>query len=491
MKTFSKKYLVLAIYAVIILVSTANAQDNLKKGITAVKSGDYVTGINLLKDVVSKDKGYDANFYYGEALLRTGSIEDARKYLEIAIKDDEEGVDALKSLGEYYTMKKEYDKANTYFKKALKVDPNNIPALIAQSANFQAQGKIDDANNVLYLAQSISKQQFEKEDPKIYVALGDNWYSRDSYKAALDNYDKALKLNSNIAKAYYGKGRAYFKLKNVSDAYTAFDDAIKKDANFAEAYLEKGKLLYFNGNYKAAAEAFKKFSQLKPGSQEGNSYFAKTLYAEGKYDEALSLLQEVLKIDPASYTGNLYTAYIYSEKEAPDSLTQVDYYNKAVEYFKKVPMKDFEAEDLIKYGKVLVNVRDFESSYGIFKSAISKDSLDSKAYYEAGKAHFKGEDYDNTLALLNKASALGMKDRGLSLFQGFTCFYLKKYDESAVYFQDAISIDDKFTLSYLWLAKCYRVLNKNEEAIKVYEQVIIIEPDNQEAKDILKLLKKQ
>jgi tetratricopeptide (TPR) repeat protein len=480
-----KKYLVLIIITLALYSNYAFSQDNVEKGKSTVKKGDYLTALNLLQNVVKTNKGYDANCYYGIALLKTGSLDDAEKYLNIALKDDDEGIDAMRSLGELYTIRKKYSDADDVFKKALKIEPESISVMLSRAANYSADGKIDKAIEVLTLATTVSK-----ENPSVYVGLGEAYYIRGSFKLSQSYYDKAVKLNPNLASAYFGLGKVYFKMKKYNESLVSFNTAIAKDANFAESYLEKGKILYFGDKYAEAAESFKKYSQLKPGSQEGNSYYAKTLYAEGKYDDALNILNEVLKVDPKSITGNLYTAYIYAEKEQTDSLAQVEQYQKAVEYFSKVPIKEFEVEDLVKYAKVEVLLRNFTDAYPLFDKAIKLDSADSRIYYEYGKTYFKDENYENAIVFLSKAIEFGMnKERSVYLFKGFSNFYLKKYEQSLADFQEAVRLDDKYVLSYSWMAKCYFVLGNNDEAIKTYEKILTIDPENAEAKDRLSRIK--
>ena len=481
-----KKYLAILVITFAFISNVAFSQDNVEKGINAVKRGDYVTALDLLKNAVKSSPKYDANCYYGIALYKTGSLDEAEKYFKIALKDDDEGIEALKGLGEVYTAKKKYSDADALFKKAVKLDPENIPVLISRAANYSAQDKIDEAIQALTLATSINK---EKPDPNIFVGLGDAYNLRGSFKAAKDYYNRAIKINPNLASAYYGLGKADFKLKKYNEALVSFNTAISKDANFAEAYLEKGKILYFGDKIGDAADAFKKYSSLKPGSQEGNSYYAKTLYAQGKLDEALAMLNGVLKADPNSVTGNLYTAYIYSEKEQADSVAQVEQYQKALQFFSKVPLKEFEVEDLLKYAKVNVSLRNFSDAYPIFEKAIKLDSANSQIYYEYGKAYFKAEDYENSMKNFVIADNLGLNTLAFHIFKGFTNFYLKKYELALTDFQNAIKIDDKYILSYSWAAKCYIVMNKNEEAIKMFEEILKIDPDNAEAKDRIPRLK--
>jgi tetratricopeptide (TPR) repeat protein len=483
------KYLILFVYFSFLFLTNVYSQDNLKKGIDAVNKGDYVSALNLLKDVVKSDKSYDANYNYGEALFRTGSIEEAIKYLNIALADDDEGIMALKDLGEIYTQKKDYNKANDYFKKAIKVEPQNIPVLIAKAAMLSAQGKIDPAIEVLTLASSIDK---EHPDPMVFVGLGDAWYARGtSPKIALDNYQKALKLKSNLAVAYYGLGRVYFKMKKYNDAINSFNIAIEKDPNYAPAYLEMGKILYFNGDFPKAAASFIKYSKLRPGTQEGNSYYAKTLYAQGKFDEAIALLTDVLKNDPKSVTGNLYTAYIYAEREQTDSLLQIESYNKAIEYFQKVNIEDMDVDDLVKYANVNVNLKNYDNAIPLYRKAIVLDSSNSDVYYNFGKMFFKSETYDSAIAYFTLAENYGMIKQSCYIYAGLSNFYLKKYDDAIKQFREILKLDDKNTFAYTWIGKCYFVMGNNDEAIKSYETILTYDPQNAETLDVLKRIKKQ
>ncbi|MGV8017519.1 MAG: tetratricopeptide repeat protein [Ignavibacteria bacterium] len=305
-----------------VFILNATAQSDLQKGKDAINRGDYVSAVNYLDNAVKSKQNYDTYYYYGFALYKTGSLDKAEDNLKKALKDDDEGVDAMLALGSLYSDQKKYDEANTWFKKALKIDPENINAMIAQANNFSMQGKIDDAIKSLTLATTISK-----ENPKVYIGLGDAYRIRGSYKLAVDYYKKAIALKK-LPNAFTGLGDTYYRQKKYNEAIAEYDNAILADPNYADAYFGKGKILYFGGRYTEAADAFVKYSQLRPGSQEGNSYYAKTLYAQGvdlvdknqieqgneKYNEALKMLADVIKNDPKSIAGNLYTAYIYTEK---------------------------------------------------------------------------------------------------------------------------------------------------------------------------------
>lgn len=493
---FKLKNLVPVICLLFVFILNATAQSDLQKGKDAINRGDYVSAVNYLDNAVKSKQNYDTYYYYGFALYKTGSLDKAEDNLKKALKDDDEGVDAMLALGSLYSDQKKYDEANTWFKKALKIDPENINAMIAQANNFSMQGKIDDAIKSLTLATTISK-----ENPKVYIGLGDAYRIRGSYKLAVDYYKKAIALKK-LPNAFTGLGDTYYRQKKYNEAIAEYDNAILADPNYADAYFGKGKILYFGGRYTEAADAFVKYSQLRPGSQEGNSYYAKTLYAQGvdlvdknqieqgneKYNEALKMLADVLKNDPKSIAGNLYTAYIYTEKADIDENNKTDYLNKAVEFFGKVSIKDYELEDLQKLAKVNSSLKNFDDADKYYAMAVSKDSSDYITLYEWGKSQYKAEKFEPALEKFQKAIDLGMKGKLPYLFRGFCYYSMKKYAEAAPMFQAAIDADSNYLLAREFLARAYRFASMNDESIKAYEEVLKMDPENKEAQDMIKAL---
>jgi tetratricopeptide (TPR) repeat protein len=195
---------IIKLFVVILALTFSNASfaQGIDAGIKAAQSGDYVKAVNLMKSSINSESGYEANYYYGLALFQTGATKQAETYLNRALKDDEEGIEALKTMGDLYSSKKDYTKADTYYKKALAQEPENIGVLFQQADNYTKAGKVDDAITTLTFAKTISDN-----NPNVYVGLGDAYYYRRAYPPAIDNYQKALSLNPKSARGQYGLGQ--------------------------------------------------------------------------------------------------------------------------------------------------------------------------------------------------------------------------------------------------------------------------------------------
>ncbi|KAA0211824.1 MAG: tetratricopeptide repeat protein [Ignavibacteriaceae bacterium] len=467
MKILNLKTFFVTVGLVLFLISSINAQD-IDDGIDAVKRGNYVLGLEILKKYVKDDDSYDANYYYGKALFETGSLKEAEKYFNIALKDDDSGVEALKGLGDIYSEQKNYDKANTYYEKALKEDEENVSVLLSQGINYSRSGDVEKAVFILTRAMSL-----DDKNPAVFVALGNAYYFGQALPAAIENYKKALQLSNNkSAAAYYGLGNVYFRQRKFDDALTSFQESIKIDENFAESYFMIGRILFLSEQYASAAEAFKKYSQLKPGTQTGNSYFARTKYALGDLQEAERLLNEVLKVDPNNALAFKYLGYIEIDKKN---------YDKALEYFSKVSEDNFETEDYIKLAKIYSEKGDQTKAFQLMDEAKKRDPENPDLYFELGVMQFNAKQYDDALVSFNKNQSIAGKSDATQVYKGLIMYTQEKYDDAIAEFEEAIRINDTFTFSYLWLANAYLAKDNKEKALENYEKVLQLDPTNEEA----------
>lgn len=478
------KNLLRAVTFFMIFAAAINAQDNLEKGISAVKKGDYLGALNLLKGV-SKDS-YDANLYYGIALFQTGSVKDAEKFLKDAVKKDEERPEAYSALGELYSSQKNYGEASSQFEKAKKYLPLNktkddldkaeietiIDVLSAEADNFIADGKVDKAITSLTTAKT-----YDDKNPMIYVGLGDAYLARGAFDPAKTNYDQALKLKTGYAPALYGLGKISFKQKKYSIALENYIKSSESDNNFAPAFFEKGLMFYLLDKFGDAIEAFERYDVLVPGSPRGKTYLAKSYYGKGDYDRALEILNEVLAKDPEYSEANKYTAYVMIEKKD---------YTKADEFFAKVKPEDLNSEDYTKRAKIHVDKKEYSEAYADLDKAVELDPNDENTYFEYGKALFAEQKYADARLKFSKAIELGILNVAAYVYAGICDFYLNEFEKGTQILTKSIELNPNIASAYLWRANNYAGFAKNAEACADYKKYLEFEPNDTFAQEQVK-----
>lgn len=491
---FTRNYKLIITFFLLVFASYNSvilAQDNLRDGINAVKNGDYVKALDLLKSALAKENSYDANLYYSYALFKTGSIADAERYVSVAINIDEERADGYSVLGEIYSAQKKFSDAETNFSAARKYLPLNktkddlskeeiatiVNVLSREAENFIAELKVDKAITSLSMAKT-----YDNNNPILLTGLGDAYRTRGSFDLAKTNYNAALTAKNNYAAAYYGLGKIAYNQKKYNDALEFFTKAINSNPNFAEAYFEQGLILYLSEKYELALESFNKYGELMPGSTRGKTYKAKTLYAMVKLDEAMQLLDEVLAVDSKSNDANKYKAYIYIEKKD---------FPSAQTFFGKVDEKEYNSEDFVKIAKIYVEQKDFTKAYDYYQKSLAKDSTDENTYFEYGKAQFNNQEYDAALVNFDKAIALGIVNIGVYVYKGIALYYKNDYENAIPQFQkclDSNPTNSITSICYLWIGNCYAAEGKRPDAIGAYKKCLEIDPNNQDAKDQIQKL---
>ena len=81
----------------------------------------------------------------------------------------------------------------------------------------------------------------------VYTELGE-------YKRAIEDYDKAIELNPNLAQPYFNRGNAYAKLGEYERAIEDYNKAIKLNPDDAEAYINRGLVYAILGEHDRARE---------------------------------------------------------------------------------------------------------------------------------------------------------------------------------------------------------------------------------------------
>jgi tetratricopeptide (TPR) repeat protein len=485
-RTLAAKLFASAMFAFMLLgsVSITYSQDNLEKGISSVENGDYLRALELLKNE-SKDK-YEANLYYGIALLRTGSAAESEKFIRAAIKQDNERPEAYAILGEILSSQKKYGEAASQFETSVKYLPLNktkddldkeeirtiINVLKAQSDNYIANGKVDEAIKALTQAKG-----YDDKNPIIYIGLGDAYLARGAFEPAKTNYDLALKYKPNYAAALYGIGRISWKQKKYSEALENYIKATQADNNYAPAFFEKGLIFYLLDKYTDAIEAFERYDVLQPGSLRGKTYIAKARYGKGELDEATRILDEVLAVDPNYSEANKYKAYVLIDKKE---------YSKAEEFFGKVKPEDLNSEDYGKWYKIPLDKKDYPAAYALLDKAVALDPNDENVQFEYGKALFAEQKYADALLKFNKAIELGILNVAAYVYSGICYFYLNEFDKGVEILTKSIELNANVASAYLWRANNYAGVSKNAEACTDYKKYLEFEPNDTFAQEQVK-----
>ena len=122
------------------------------------------------------------------------------------------------------------------------------------------------------------------------------------YQQAVEDMNKAIRLNPYYVKSYYNRGLGYVRLGLYQQAINDFSEAIRLKPDYADAYNNRGNAYAELGQYPAAIENYSKTVRLMPDYYQvyvnrGNVYARINQYQRAleDYNKALDLKPDYIR----------------------------------------------------------------------------------------------------------------------------------------------------------------------------------------------------
>ena len=201
---------------------------------------------------------------------------------------------------------------------------------------------------VLFIT-SCNYKKDQKEQPEYnashYYNAGVLCDYNGDHKEALNNYNKAIALDSTISNYYLNRGATIQQVYNDMDkALEDYRKAIQLDAHNAIAYYNIGCVLSDQGNDQDASEFYRICIAIDPLYYPAYYNCAHSQYGIKDYEEALKNFEKAIQYDDRlKFYAYYYMGMIYKETGKPD---------KAKSYFEKAKaLGNKNAEDELNGNK--------------------------------------------------------------------------------------------------------------------------------------------
>lgn len=320
----------------------------------------------MYKDIMSGQLTADKCYEFAYELHKAKKLDDALNYYKQAIAMNDKYTDAYVNSAQIYREKKNYNAASEMIKKAKAIEPDNKVVteqynLIQNellSAGINEAGNAYESGNYQKAIETYSKINPPTADSLLGLAA--SYQALKQNDKAIENYKKAMELDTKNANIPYYIASLYVDEENYNEAKKYLDLSLDKNPHSTNAQelhtyvttkLNEGELtqaikLYDAGQYKEAVALFDKV--LKTDTTNENIYYYRaTAYdALKEYQKAINDYKSVLKNAP-----EMVIAYY---------LTGVDYdalgnYPAAKENYKKFVELTTDEDDYKKYAQSRIN----------------------------------------------------------------------------------------------------------------------------------------
>lgn len=254
-----------------------------QQGLERLNDGDYYGAIALLDRAISADP-FDAGLYTnrGIAFQKLGNYEEAIADYQRAINIDPDYGLAYLNFGTIHYFRKQYEEANNYFNSAIKRFNQDLKATSLCQLTDAVQQEIDRVKSGLAVAHNnrgdirriggswrwaiADYEQAMKYDPnngKAYLNRGAIYNQLRNYQGAIDDFQKAIGLDPQVApKAYNNIGAIFLVQNQLQNALRNFDQAVRLEPNNPDFLYNRGLAHLNNNNREGAREDFRRAAEL-------------------------------------------------------------------------------------------------------------------------------------------------------------------------------------------------------------------------------------
>lgn len=459
---FKMKKLI-ALMTLSLLFGQLSAQ-RIEDGYKALDMEDY----NLAKKIFSKllvSNPSDANILMqlGNACAMTSSKDSMLNYYNLAARDANSPLYKI-AVGkvEYFSGKKPDAKAT--FEAALKKSKAKDITLPLEIAYAYMSPISPDYYEAAYYLNKAKEIDYKNQ--RVLINLGNAYSLSKEDGKAMTAYEQAASYGDNSVVSYK-MGVTNMYAKNYTTAIENFEKAVKIDPNYAEAYEKLGEVYYLNKQYNKAGPMFKKYVELRADDEKASERYANFLYLKDDFVNLKKELPAYLSLQPDNIQFNRLLGYAEFETKSYDS--SLLYLNK---YFDLARKKDFKpvAMDYMYLGNTYSEMKLDSQAIIAYKSALELDPKKTEVNEKLADASFKTKKWNDAIYYLNLINANAEKPSANNLFKLGRCYYvISDYTNAETTFKRLSEIIPEQTYGWLWLGKTQAKMDNKDKPAGIAE----------------------
>lgn len=280
-------------------------------GVVLQASGKNEESIGYLRQALTRNPTYSAaEIRLGDALLQTGDVASSARAYKAVLEREPESPLANYGLGRALLEQKDFEAAAQRLEKACEADPEFGSAHYALALAYRDLGRREAAKSHLDLYRRHQNRWPGAADPLLdqvkglrtgarqLLADGVRLAQKNLRREAIQQHEKALEADPNLAQAHVNLIRLHGELKQFDEAERHYREAVQLNPNLAESHYNYGVILSSEGHFEDAAEAFEKTLQINPHHARAQNNLGFMRESLGKPDEALRLYRQAVRNDP-------------------------------------------------------------------------------------------------------------------------------------------------------------------------------------------------
>ena len=209
-----------------------------------------------------------------------------------------------------FARSREWKNSVTLWSATIDRYPTTAVAYNNRAVILLGRQSLDSAYSDLNNAVKYKKDYFEA-----YSNLGNYYNQMKKYDAELEQYDKALSMNSSHANSLFNRGLCYAILKRYDLAIKDYETLVTLDPKNYRGYYSMGIAYKGMGRFDDAIKAYSKAIEINPMYDDAYNNRGNVYYQLANYDGAIQDYDTALKYNPNSANAYFNRSAAYTGKK--------------------------------------------------------------------------------------------------------------------------------------------------------------------------------
>ncbi|MEG3982870.1 tetratricopeptide repeat protein [Microcoleus sp. T3B2] len=427
----------------------------------------------------------------GNALQAQGRMEEARHWYAKAIEIEPNFAEVYANLGSICAQQQKWQEAIGFYQKAIAIKPNFAGVYRNLAKVFGQINKPEEAQQCWYQAFSLEP---EKVAPGEHLNMGDAFFRQEKFPEAIACYDRAIKLNPNVATAYQNLGEALKKQGKLEEATVYYRKAIELNAAHARNGSEGQETLAGANGTNGAVKQQPSVTAVKPPVQqavqqavkppvqqavnstiniedpEAYKILAEGYFAQGKLEQAIAACKKALQIKPEAPLYKMLGNALQAGGKIDEAKSC---------YVKAIEINPNFAEAYANYGSICAQQEQWQQAVSAYEKAIALKPDFAGAFRnyakllsQLGKSEEAAEAWYRAFAIDPKS---GTAEEHENLAK--TLIEQGKVDKGIECYRRAVELNPNAGAAYHELGEILKGQEQWEAAVDAYTNAIRNNPD--------------
>jgi tetratricopeptide (TPR) repeat protein len=306
-------------------------------------------------------------------------------------------------------------------------------------------------------------------------AIADDEHYQEKFKPPVGDrtvYFKNLTKKQSLGCFFNNLGNCYIDRGQLDMAYEYLTAAIQVNPSLGEARTNLGNVLLRQNRPAEAVEQYEQaLSMIGPDATTYNN-MANAYQAVGQYEQAKQLYLRAIELKKDFFDAYRNLAGTYQ------SLGQLD---KAVSQMEAlVVFRPQDTQNWLFLGRLYRKTGDGQQAQRAFQRALKENPNLADAVVGIGNLSMDRQDYTSALDLFGQAVSMQSGNIEAWFGQAIALHYLNRVDEEIQAYQQVLAIDPAQTGALQNMGNAYLKQKKTDLAVSCYLQAVQRDPDNED-----------